>query len=120
MATQSTARSAVREFEFDIHQPGGAPVDNSFCTTPCFVDPNAPCGTLSNMDAGRKVFGKHISISAILVRYLYARTYNVHLRLSPDIIDSNWKLENLYSIEVFGSLFIICPKPGHFEDLDLF
>ncbi|KAJ0286684.1 hypothetical protein COL940_002824 [Colletotrichum noveboracense] len=42
----------VREFEFDIHQPGGAPVDNSFCTTPCFVDPNAPCGTLSNTDAG--------------------------------------------------------------------
>ncbi|KAJ0338365.1 hypothetical protein COL922a_005716 [Colletotrichum nupharicola] len=42
----------VREFEFDIRQPGGAPVENSFCTTPCFVDPNAPCGTLSNTDAG--------------------------------------------------------------------
>ncbi|KAF4930322.1 hypothetical protein CGCF245_v011724 [Colletotrichum fructicola] len=51
----------VREFEFDIHQPGGAPVDNSFCTTPCFVDPNAPCGTLSNTDAGRyvTVYGKY-------------------------------------------------------------
>ncbi|KAF5491952.1 hypothetical protein CGCS363_v010723 [Colletotrichum siamense] len=51
----------VREFEFDIHQPGGAPVDNSLCTTPCFVDPNAPCGTLSNTDAGRyvTVYGKY-------------------------------------------------------------
>ncbi|KAJ3962287.1 hypothetical protein N0V92_001020 [Colletotrichum tropicale] len=80
----------VREFEFDIHQPGGGPVDNSFCTTPCFVDPNAPCGTLSDTDAG-----------------------------SPDIIDSTWELEHLYNIEVFGSLFI-CPKPGHFKNFDLF
>lgn len=51
----------VREFEYDIHQPGGAPVDNSFCTTPCFVDPNAPCGTLSDTDAERyvTVYGKY-------------------------------------------------------------
>ncbi|KAK2774460.1 hypothetical protein CKAH01_03693 [Colletotrichum kahawae] len=51
----------VREVEFDIHQPGGAPVDNSFCTTPCFVDPNAPCGTFSNTDGQRyvTVYGKY-------------------------------------------------------------
>ncbi|KAF5518599.1 hypothetical protein CGCA056_v009912 [Colletotrichum aenigma] len=142
----------VREVEFDIHQPGGAPVDNSFCTTPCFVDPNAPCGTLSDADAGRyvtvygndhvveyqhiglivniidtskqrlssgRVFGKYINIGAILGRCLYARTYHVHPRPSPDIIDSTWELEHLYNIEVFGSL-LICPKPGHFENLDLF
>ncbi|KAF4819110.1 hypothetical protein CGCSCA5_v004686 [Colletotrichum siamense] len=108
----------VREFEFDIHQPGGAPVDNSFCTTPCFVNPNAPCGTLSDTDAGR-VFGKYISIGAILGRCLYARTYHVHPRPSPDIIDSTWELEHLYSIDVSGSLFI-CPKPGYIENLDLF
>ncbi|KAE9580422.1 hypothetical protein CGMCC3_g3384 [Colletotrichum fructicola] len=108
----------VREFEFDIHQPGGAPVDNSFCTTPCFVDPNAPCGTLSNTDAGR-VFGKYISIGAILDWCLYARTYHVHPRPSPDIIDSTWELEHLYNIEVFDRLFT-CPKPGHFENLCLF
>lgn len=45
----------VREVEFDIHQPGSAPVDNSLCTTPCFADPNAPSGTLSNTEVCRGV-----------------------------------------------------------------